>query len=120
MNEQIKEEWALNLENGDLKQITGALHVGGGFCCLGVLCEMAKIAGVVGAQKVRLSSLLGRTTYYSTEDSTDNCSVVLPQCVQQWAGLTNNDPIIKEIHLSTLNDTGTKFPEIAKLIRKHL
>ena len=107
MNERIKEEWCTLLEEGELEQISGSLTtLKGGFCCLGVLCEIARTEGVVELDN----------GMYNYEES------YLPQTVMEWSGLTKRNPFIKseESHLANINDSGKNFPNIAKLIRKEL
>ena len=63
--------------------------------------------------------------------SFDHENEVLPKKVQEWAGLSNCDPLlyseefgsdsIKEVRCSTANDDLNKtFKEIAQLIRENL
>jgi hypothetical protein len=46
MNEEAKRLWVAALRSGKYDQTTGALRDGVGYCCLGVLCEVAIEAGV--------------------------------------------------------------------------
>lgn len=44
---EIKKKWVAALRSGEYKQARRLLHGGGGYCCLGVLCEvMAKDTGL--------------------------------------------------------------------------
>lgn len=54
MNKEIADRWVTELRSGNYPQTTGMLHViestterPTGFCCLGVLCEMAVKDGVI-------------------------------------------------------------------------
>jgi hypothetical protein len=41
MDAELKRKWVEALRSGNYHQTTGALHrAGGGYCCLGVLCEV--------------------------------------------------------------------------------
>jgi hypothetical protein len=47
VNKAAIEKWAEALESGEYKQVNGKLSDGEGFCCLGVLCEIAVAEGVI-------------------------------------------------------------------------
>ena len=118
MNPDIKEEWCSLLEHGDLKQIKGNLISinENGFCCLGVLCELAEEYGLVKLNDLGIA-------YQSLEDTSDRSALSLPNVVRKWAGLDFGDPIPQGSldSLSVLNDDKDKtFPEIAKIIREGL
>lgn len=123
MNEDVKALWVEALESG-LTQIEGRLQDDGGFCCLGVLCDLAVKAGVIGEPKswgssnVRgFPSLAGTEQFYYEE-------ALLPEEVVEWAGLTNRNPVVKSergfMSLSALNDGGKPFITIAQLIKDQL
>lgn len=40
MNNTLRKEWIAALRSGDYKQTTGWLQKAGGFCCLGIACEV--------------------------------------------------------------------------------
>lgn len=40
MDQAVKAKWVAALRSGEYKQAKGALKDGGGFCCLGVLCDL--------------------------------------------------------------------------------
>lgn len=46
MNPEIKTEWLAALRSGEYKQETGILRARGGFCCLGVLCDLYVKKGI--------------------------------------------------------------------------
>ena len=103
------------------KQGTGALReVQGGkkkdtFCCLGVLCDLAVKAGVVGQEdpEARDSNL------YSYGGETG----LLPQEVMDWAGMRGTSGEFEEdgatIELTVINDHGASFKKIADVIEKN-
>lgn len=41
MDKQIKTEWVSTLRSGKYKQAAGSLRTNYGYCCLGVLCDIA-------------------------------------------------------------------------------
>lgn len=109
---EVKTEWLNALRSGEYEQGTGFLSKDGKFCCLGVLCDIATKQGV--CKKIEYNHI-----HYDGNDSH------LPNSVRIWCGFGNNpqgcNPIVNEIHLTTLNDTQKKsFDEIADLIEEHL
>jgi len=133
MNPEVKKIWLDKLRSGKYEQGIGFLHtLAGGsdgtetFCCLGVLCEAAKEAGVVRAEKGSLSN----TVYYGVDGEDDQFywdkdDSVLPESVQEWAGLKDSNPQIMDKEISSWNDgdgdeAGASFAEIADLIEVNL
>ncbi len=118
MDQRIKDDWVALLRYGGLKQETGNLRnmKATSFCCLGVLCELAKTEGVV--------ERYGDTDYEGEDKDGDSSHGfgVLPDVVMEWAGLEYDNPTPKDWNktLSTLNDNGKTFPEIADIIEKGL
>lgn len=116
MDPAVKRKWVEALRSGKYPQSRDFLQNRQGYCCLGVLCELAVKAGV--AQKVDLKTA-GLTSY-------DRETKVLPQSVCTWAGLdpNENSPDVwfagEFTSLAYLNDTGTPFPRIAEVIEKSL
>jgi hypothetical protein len=127
MNPQVKENWVNALLSGEYKQGTGNLKSGTGFCCLGVLCDLYA--------KEHNEDWETATTFVSLDEENpkphdywyfDGESEFLPTKVMKWAGLDRFDPDI-ELHdpvctftLAELNDNGSTFGEIAKLIDEQL
>jgi hypothetical protein len=115
MNKRVKELWMKALRSGDYVQGIGALCYAQRdgtkkYCCLGVLCELARdeVDLVITRDSDR--------RLFNGEDA------VLPQTVIEWAGLSNPNPIIG-VHghsAADLNDTGGTFREIADLIEANL
>jgi hypothetical protein len=116
--EQVREAWVAALRSGEYEQGRGLLvqssASGDRHCCLGVLCKLAVKAGLA----TRTRPLGYRVGLEPPELR------VLPQVVEQWAGLVgscaqtnsttaNGNPIT----LATLNDErGYTFEMIADLI----
>ena len=126
MKPEIKKLWVDALRSGEYKQGREALSVGGAFCCLGVLCDLAVKAGVTTCT---IEDETGRLLYSSDLDAD-----TLPLVVQEWAGLRNSDPEVQVTicegsdledttykQLSELNDSlRFNFQQIADKIEKQL
>ena len=81
-----------------------------GYCCLGVLCELA-----VKADAARPPVYDDEHEWWSYEGRND-----LPQSVLEWSGLTDTNPEVlfrgERAWLAELNDGDQTFAEIADLI----
>lgn len=122
MNAEIKAQWVTDLRSGEFKQGTGYLNADGKLCCLGVLCEQAVRAGVIGSGGGN-----GIIRYDGKED-------ILPKLVRVWAGLPdggdnpNNPHVIvdhEKVSLAELNDGENgwdphTFGQIADIIEEQL
>lgn len=114
MKLDVLDEWVTALDSGEYPQTKGALKDADGYCCLGVLCEIAVKHGVIPPVKHSVHPT-GESYEY------DDDIVYLPARVQEWAGLKFHDPYAAGLRLSTYNDEDNlSFPEIAHLIRTHL
>ena len=135
MNPEIREQWAKDLESGDYPQGRGFLRTDGGFCCLGVLCEQAVRAGVISrfgldenpytAEPAEDVSDGSASVYGTSLESPENSMAYLPLKLIRWADLNYADPHVicetdEETTLAELNDRGTSFGEIARLVREQL
>jgi hypothetical protein len=122
MNPAVKAKWLEALRSGEYEQTTGTLHrvtsyretlfsaaKPVGWCCYGVLCDVATKAGLSLSRK-------------SDEDVEYFDGVVdyLPGSVVEWAGLSINDPEVQGRSLAHRNDNGAPFAEIADLIEEQL
>jgi hypothetical protein len=125
MKKTIKAKWVAALRSGDYRQIKGNLHqqagetlnLRAGYCCLGVLCDLAAREGVVAG------SLNPRSGIWAYGADTD--TGVLPREVLDWAGLKDPDPVVPVgddvASLTTVNDDYLlPFSRIADLIEEHL
>lgn len=148
MKPEVKEKWIAALRSGEYRQARGVLNDGqGGYCCLGVLCEVAKQEGVKLITLERVDDYItaetlfpfleresvvvsGRTIAPSTkgvtyidEEGKANFEV-LPEGVWKWAGLEGSNPNyqIDSIPGSLIddNDSGMNFEEIAYIIENYL
>jgi hypothetical protein len=123
---EIKELWCAALESGEYPQSKGSLCSVEGFCCLGVLGDLAVKAGVAKWKTVKENEPKRLVT-----DSGANRVYLVPEVIE-WACIPKNweeydeyfylpvSQVIKPYrNLPEANDMGLSFTEIAKLIRKH-
>ena len=117
MKAGVKEKWVNALRSGRFKQTRGSLRYAEGFCCLGVLCELAAEEGVV-LPAVEVGG--GVYGYLESQDGTP-FTAFLPDAVANWAGINRTGYIQGddyEVHLTQINDGGSSFSEIADLIEQ--
>jgi hypothetical protein len=151
MNQDVKKMWLEALRSGEYEQTKGKLHrtevddvdeeegITVGYCCLGVLCDLAVKEGVAE----RRTGPYGREEFgdFQTDDIYGGLTsdAVLPRRVMEWAGLSDANPDVElstfpDLHakvmetdaymrgprekasLATINDAGGTFPEIADVI----
>lgn len=117
--------WLAALRGGEFHQTNAKLHaddsLGGGFCCLGVACELYRRETGEGAWE---GDSFGLQKFVLPDFSESH---TLPTTVRDWLGLADTiggfrHEIIKDreddgpLHLSCLsemNDNGCSFSEIA-------
>lgn len=112
MKKEIKDKWVRALELGEYEQEQGYLRRANKFCCLGVLCDLySKEEGISTKWEPRNE----RHQIYEFS----NAACILPQDVQDWAGMNSGCGYIKSMNfdLGGLNDQGKTFKEIATVIR---
>lgn len=147
MNPEIKERWVAALRSGEYAQTMGFLHDKEGFCCLGVLCEIAVADGVIEKWEPnpntfttairpdeKLIMFYGRR---GSDDLDEASQTSLPTLVIEWAGLSSSNPEVfspevleyedfraedyGQTDLASLNDDDQlTFEEIADVIEKQL
>lgn len=103
--ERVK-KWVAALESGEYKQGQFYLHDAENqtYCCLGVACDLSG-----------LGEWDDKTDYKSYGLNVwDWSDVALPFPVMKYYGLTHK----QEAELISLNDNGSSFKEIAKVIRE--
>lgn len=135
MRSDIKKRWVEALRSGEYTQTGGSLHrispinrldgkeiYPAGYCCLGVLCELAKQDGVIASEA---------ETGQAARERYDEQATYLPKAVADWAEIGNLGrlntldgvdvylPSQDEL-LSSLNDAGVSFKTIAGLIERDL
>lgn len=100
MDPAVKAAWVAALRSGKYKQTSGRLRHAGGFCCLGVLCEVIETPRAFYGYKFELEG----------GENTSNHNLpfyFLPRDIQN--------------QLSTMNDKyGASFEEIADWIEANL
>lgn len=117
MNPEKKALWVAALRSGRFPQVRGSLHTLGGYCCLGVACEIYN-PRIWGNEPVD-------GEYGIMEDGFN--TNYLPRNVMDAFGLHTKDPDLEidtlayhSTRLSSLNDNGLTFPQIADLIEHFL
>lgn len=126
MKRAAKEEWIKRLRSGEYAQGRSALRSSDGYCCLGILCEVAVDAGV--ADRFARGEASDGYVYGPRDDDPNyypqRSPYYLPTVVVDWAGLhdfgTGSDPVVTingvETNVSSHNDAGVSFAEIAQAI----
>ena len=124
-NREAHDLWVAALRDTDTyPQTKGALHNENGYCCLGVLCEVAIKAGV----QIDTGPVLHNPNLIHYDGEVEH----LPGAVVDWAGLDSNNPVViveeedeqvvqVERELVMLNDDMVwSFPQIADVIEAQL
>lgn len=115
---QRMRKWIKALRSGKYAQARRTLATGGGFCCLGVACEVYKESGnAINEEKISLQTFDGVMVCTRYEESHS----VLPAKVQEWYGMATCDGVLPEGQsLLNKNDKGKSFAEIADLMEQNL
>lgn len=117
MKKEIADKWIAALESKEYSQGKGALKNKDGFCCLGVLCDLASKEGV--GTWGEPSGSLAISTF--TVDMNHWDDTLPPDPVVAWAGLNSRSGNRGDTRkpLWELNDDSKyTFKRIATLIRK--
>jgi hypothetical protein len=115
MNARIKDLWVAALRSGKYRQTKRVLADKDGYCCLGVLCEVA----IQDGMNLRVDPNYHRDDM--TVKSYDGATTVPPQKVwMDWAGMPEANPYVAYSSLATLNDGGKSFKFIADIIEREL
>lgn len=121
MNPAIKAQWVAALRSGEYQQGRNFLRTDEGFCCLGVLCDLAVKAGVAdwGEPDV-FPSIDGRV--YDDVRACGDSTGVLPTVVMRWAGLNTDSPEVGAVNGLDVNMLDDDLDEItlARLNDAHL
>lgn len=106
-----QKQWIKDLRSGEFKQAKGSLHKTNGkdsFCCLGLV---ARRSGIFEAVR------------QNWQFSYDKKYGVLPDEIRSWVGLYSGSgtatPDSKRHSLTTLNDSGDTFDDIADVLEKY-
>lgn len=118
MKYNVAMKWVKALRSGKYKQTDSALQDRNGYCCLGVLCEIAPKSLIVLDDEYLSGGHLGDQPKVKT-----------------WSGIKSTMGSIEDTTLADLNDSGAKiyepqssfqavtekfnFNEIADIIQKH-
>lgn len=141
----IARKWVEALRSGEYQKTTHALHTTGGYCCLGVLCELyrkehgeSRWVPHPGSETLEFDTAVGICVGQGMAD-TDKDLAILPRAVKQWAGMGSRDGSLPEGHgesivwdrkgygptikpaetLAELNDDGDRtFVQIADIIER--
>lgn len=126
MNPEVKDKWIKALRSEEYPQTDSCLKDDKGFCCLGVLTDLAIKDGILG-DWFQLDDDTNSWAVTSTEDGISwDETAILPHQVAQWAGLESRNPMIlppdEEYHcpISDPNDSGVPFSKIADIIEEQL
>jgi hypothetical protein len=119
LKKAVKKKWVEALRSGKYPQARDRLAKPDGYCCLGVLCEVAIESGLA----VEVEDDHGYKRY-------DRAAMTLPDSVAQWAFLKSDRPTFGDVKvknmagqkefLSNINDDGIPFDEIANRIERSL
>jgi hypothetical protein len=150
MNPEVKKRWLEALRSGEYAQTTGKLHrfaadvfepseIPPGYCCLGVLCDLAAKDGLIETRTSKTWSDVEEFGIFEADE--DYSTATLPVVVQMWAGLDSGNPnvlvtktaapdVLERMNnkypgtdtfsLAEINDTGASFQEVANIIEEQL
>lgn len=127
MKKKIADKWIAALKSKKFKQGRWRLKTPDGYCCLGVLCEIAKEEGVVNEIVIQ-----DKTGIYSGYiEKTDDQSAqgrgafhALSDHLMEWSGMKHNMGKVvmdgEEKFLANFNDYDNySFEQIAEVIEKN-
>jgi hypothetical protein len=119
MNPEVKEKWIKALRSGEYQQGRHGLRredsTGNvSYCCLGVLCELYRV------EKKRSTWTFIEHIWFSFM----NEGSILPEKVMKWAGMDDPSGMFRrktgpEDSLTSVNDSGKSFKQIARIIEKY-
>ena len=121
MDKTANKLWVAALRSGKYTQsLTQLRGKGNSRCCLGVLCDVYRIATGRGRWKIKGQD---GSPAFTVDGCIDNG--YLPPPVQAWAGLPKKSGDLVtidnvETSLARHNDSGVLFPEIADAIESQL
>jgi hypothetical protein len=123
-NATAKEPWELwveALESGEYQQARKRLNVNDCYCCLGVACEVYQKYGP-GDLDVLEEQIRDENNKPATAKRYDDAMFTLPLKVASWLGLNQVNGQFwmakgPSESLTSLNDHGKSFAEIAELIK---
>jgi hypothetical protein len=120
MKKEWADKWVAALRTGPYTQTRRTLRGSKGFCCLGVLCDLVKDEPLVqGHWQESDRGQYGFTVAGAYADQ------ILPSRAQRLVGMVSSNGSLRtsdgamSTALSTLNDDGLSFDEIASIIEEH-
>ena len=118
MNKEIADKWVAALRSGHYSKGTGYLQdKHGGFCCLGVLCDISRLG--TWDYELRPEDPHFRGPRYVVPEDKPGIAI-LPDTVRKWAGMSSDDGWRGVIthKLTLVNDSGSSFEAIAEIIEE--
>lgn len=105
-------QWLAALRSGDFKQAQHYLQRAdiGGFCCLGVACELYSMLEGEGHWEVAPKKLFEKPSKEFVLGGFGKSGIPQDE-VLHWLGLSTNDALT----LATMNDEGQSFEHIARV-----
>lgn len=119
MRKDVADMWVAALRSGEYAQTRQFLRKSGGFCCLGVLCDLHQRHTQAGEWLDHEDGL--EAAYKTGPTSNDASRTCLPNGVYEWADCSE-DPADADVGLplAVLNDDhGYTFAQLADVIEKH-
>lgn len=107
MNPKVKQKWMKALRSGKYSQAKNVLKsTKGGFCCLGVLCDLAAKEGV-GSWEETTNCGQPQNNFVCNKMTGDTSSSTLPLAVRVWAGMrTSSGSFPLDLQVNTHNEVG--------------
>jgi len=123
MNPAIKTQWVAALRSGEYQQGRNFLRTDEGFCCLGVLCDLAAKAGIgVYWSKPAAAPTLDGRVYDDVQACCDSTGI-LPAAVMCWADLDTDSPevtAVNGLNIDVTTDGDSNVIPLARLNDTHL
>jgi hypothetical protein len=110
------QKWVAALRSGRFKQTISVLHnvEEDGYCCLGVLCRLYQEEGP-GDLEESIRDRFGTDKLYPVT-AFDHSYTTLPTKVTDWVGLSHDNASFYDNALTSMNDRGSSFEDIANII----
>lgn len=109
MKPKIKRQWVDALRSGEYEQgARGTLKSESGYCCLGVLCDLAVKSGEIDDLIWRKGNPGSPDGLWAIEKINDSSTLVPIPAVVEWAGMDDENPVVKfgtaRLSVAELND----------------